>query len=123
MKRTITPKIEGHFTSLLARIGEAVEVPFEPIFGDWQPRLAERHANTDKWVAQNPTLKAVREWLRWGEDEHGTCLLIAHSVIDDGGKLFDITPIHPNTPRPKFLIDHGTKEAFDAAQPKWSSGF
>lgn len=119
--RIVTPEILNYFALLQSRIGEARSVPSRAVsFGDWQPKLANCHKNVDSWNAGHENRVRVRGWLTWGNDESGSCHLIAHSVVDDDGVLYDITPIDPNTPRPKFLTHVGQKEAFDAMQPQWS---
>jgi hypothetical protein len=114
-------EIESYFAVLYARIGDAVEVPFERrSTPEWEPSLAECHKNAGYWAALHPYLQVVRGWFVEGPYDFGSYRLIAHSVLDDGGRLFDITPIDPNSARPKFLRHIGTTEVFDAMQPRWS---
>jgi hypothetical protein len=40
--------------------------------------------------------------------------VIAHSVLDDAGRLFDITEIDSADTRPKFLRHVGTEDEFNA---------
>jgi hypothetical protein len=117
--RFVAPEIEIYFASLCSRIGEAVDVPFVRVSrGYWEPAQSYCHKNVDSWVEGNANLRAVRGWLTGGDD-NGTYTFIAHSVVEDRGNLFDITPLAPGSPSMKFLIDHGSKEAFDAMQPAW----
>jgi hypothetical protein len=125
--RSITPEIQSYFDELYSRIGEGEHVPFEAVsLPGWEPPLAECHKNVDHWVdyrnaqPQRRKLKAVRGWLTWGVDAFGYCNLIAHSVVDEDGKLYDITPIAPDTPPLLFLRHVGTKKSFDEMQPEWS---
>ena len=88
---------------------------------DWQPKPSDCHNNVDRWIAHHDCCTRVRGWLTWGEDGAGSCQFMAHSVVEEGGVLYDITPIDSNTPTPKFLKHLGETEAFDAMQPVWSS--
>jgi hypothetical protein len=100
-------EIESYFASLYARIGDAVDVPFERrSTPDWEPSLAECHKNAGYWAALHPHLQVVRGWLVERLED-----------LEDEGRLFDITPIDSNSVRPKFLPHVGTTEAFDAIQP------
>jgi hypothetical protein len=118
--RIITPKIENNFASVFARVSEAVDVPFVKVSGEWQPKQSCCHANADYWATLHPNVRTVRGWFLNGPNEMGGCLFIAHSVLDKDGNLFDITPPAPNPPM-KFLRHKGSKEAFDAIQPEFSS--
>jgi hypothetical protein len=119
--RIVTSEIQDYFASLQMRLGEAKYVPFKAVsVGDWQPKPSDCHNNVDYWIDSRNNCARVRGWLTWGEDEHGSCHFIAHSVIEDNGVLYDITPIDPNTPPPNFLEDVGETKAFDAMQPTWS---
>jgi len=119
--RIITAEIESYFASIYAQIGDAVDIPFERVPGEWQPSIASCHANADYWAALHPTLKSVRGWFVEGPNDPFGYRFIAHSVLDDRGRWFDITPIDPSCIRPKFLAHEGTKETFDAMQPAFSS--
>ena len=120
--RIITPAIESYFASLQSRLGEAEPVSFRAVsIAKWLPQPSQCHENVDYWIAGRHNCTRVRGWLTWGEDELGSCLFIAHSVVDDNGILYDITPIDPNTSPLMFLKHIGTVEAFDAMQPQFSS--
>jgi len=111
----------NYFASLHSRLGEAEDVPFREVsIADWQPKLAECHNNVERWTTGYEGRTRVRGWLTWGDDASGSFHLIAHSVVEEDGLLYDITPIDPNTPRPKFLRHVGDKESFDAMQLTWS---
>lgn len=43
---------------------------------------------------------------------------MAHSVVNEEGKLYDITPIQPGTPRPIFLRHLESDADFDALLPQ-----
>jgi hypothetical protein len=119
--RIVTPEILSYFASVQSRIEEAKHIPFREVsVADWQPKPAECHKNVDYWISGYEKRTRVRGWLTWGNDESGSCHLIAHSVVDDDGTLYDITPIDPNTPPPMFLRHIGEKGAFDVMQPQWS---
>lgn len=119
--RIVTPEILSYFASLQSRIGQARNVPFREVGVEkWQPESAQCHKNVDFWIARHGNCTRVPGWLTWGNDEYGSCHLVAHSVVDDDGVLYDITPIDPNTPPPLFLRHIGGEAAFDAMQPEWS---
>jgi hypothetical protein len=112
----ITPEVESYFASLSSRIGEAVEMPFEGTPG-FEPRATYCHDNANDWAARDANRKAVRGWyiLLLGS---GSYMFIAHSVIEEAGRLYDITP---SDPRPtKFLTHEGTQDEFDALKIEWS---
>ncbi len=121
--RIVTPAIEAYFAALYARIGEAVPVPFESVsIEEWQPVISDCHNNAGRWAEHDAGRKVIRGWLTWGLNEFWQSTFIAHSVIEDrDGRLFDVTPIDPHTPRPDFLRHDGTAAEFDAMQPEWSS--
>lgn len=120
--RIVTPAIESYFASLQSRLGEARRVPFKVVsIAEWQPQPSQCHKNVDEWIAGCHNCTRARGWLTWGKDETGSCFFIAHSIVDDNGILYDITPIAPNTPPLMFLKHIGSTEAFDAMQPTWSS--
>jgi hypothetical protein len=106
--------VERYFESLSLRTAGAVLVPQISVsIGDWRPKPSDCHANVDRWVAQDQNRKAVRGWIVNGPDEIGSCLFIAHSVVQDGTALLDITPQNPDTPPLRFLRHEGTTEEFD----------
>ena len=120
--RIVTPAIESYFASLQSRLDEASRVPFKAVsIAEWLPLPSQCHKNVDYWIAGRLKSRRVRGWLTWGKDEAGSCLFIAHSIVDDNGILYDITPIDSNTPPLIFLKHIGSREAFDAMQPTWSS--
>jgi hypothetical protein len=119
--RIATPEILSYFASLQTRIDEATLVPFRAVsVADWKPKPAECHKNVDCWNVGHENRARVRGWLTWGNDEFGSCHLIAHSVVDENAVLYDITPIDPNTPPPMFLRHIGEQESFDKMLPQWS---
>lgn len=119
--RIITSEIERYFQSLQTRLAEARLVSFENVsLADWQPKPSDCHNNVDYWTTRHVGCTRVRGWLTWGEDESGSCHFIAHSVVEQDGALYDITPIDPNTPPPRFVKHLGETEVFDAMQPAWS---
>lgn len=119
--RIVTPELMNYFASLHSRLSEAEDVHFRKVsIADWEPKLADCHNNVDRWNAGYERRRRVRGWLTWGNDAYGSCHLIAHSVVEDDGALYDITALDPHTPRPKFLRHLGDKETFDAMQPDWS---
>ena len=117
----VTPPIQTYFDSLYDCIHTAAHVSFRDIASEqWQPEPSDCHRNADRWVGANNPRERIRGWLTWGIDGLGSCMFVAHSVIEEAGVLYDITPIDANTPSPKFLRHEGTAEIFDAMQPEWS---
>jgi len=106
-------EVERYFARLHERVAEAVDVPFEKVPG-CESTDAHCHENVDGCVATHPSLTAVRGWLMEGPDELGTYRVIAHSVLSEGDRLFDITAIDPVSARPKFLRHEGTEKQFQA---------
>jgi hypothetical protein len=93
----------------------ATKVSFREIrLSGWEPKMNDCHANVDYWVQHHPETKAARGWLFWEPNEAGQCLFMAHSVLDENGRLVDITPIDQNTPRDGLLfLQHvGSEEEF-----------
>jgi hypothetical protein len=112
-------EMDCYLQSLGARIGEQVEVPFKPVSaGDWKPRPRFCHENVDYWVASQSGREAVRGWLVDGTDGCDGFLVVAHSVVNEGGDLYDITPLDyapfESNPRRWFLRHNGMTEEFDA---------
>lgn len=50
-------------------------------------------------------------------------MFVAHSVIEENGDLYDVTPLDPSTPSPLFLRHVEAEAVFDAMQPEWSWTF
>jgi hypothetical protein len=111
--------IDSYLKSLGARLGERVEVPFKSVsISEWRPMPRCCHANVDCWVSGQTGRKALRGWLIDGTDGLDGFLVVAHSVVDECGELYDITPrdgspLNPNERR-WFLRHNGTTEEFDA---------
>lgn len=119
--RIVTPEIQDYFASLQMRLGEAKQVPFKAVsIEDWQPKPSNCHKNVDYWVNSRKNCLRVRGWLTSGGPDHGSCQFIAHSVVEDNGVLYDITPIGSNTSPLNFLRHVGDANAFDSIQPTWS---
>lgn len=107
---------QTYFRSLYARLSDAKPVVFQKVeSSNWNPEQSKCHSNIDFWVEQDSRRLAVRGWLTWGANEAGRCKFMAHSVFEEGGKMYDITPIDANTPREglMFLRHIGTDEEFD----------
>lgn len=105
-----------YFCQLNERVPQAVKVPFcKAQLDGWEPAPGKCHENVDHWVRHHPECAGVRGWIFWPRDESGRCRFMAHSVVEENGKLLDITPIDPNTPRETlvFLRHLGTEEEFN----------
>ena len=84
---------------------------------DWTPTRACCHANVDFRVKRNPHLRPVRGWMTVSQDESGRGIFAAHSVIDDGGELYDITlSDQAECDLYRFLEHLGTGEEFWAVE-------
>ena len=124
-----TPDPGSYFIYLYPRIerAELVRLDQNVRIGDWTPLPKVCHENVDRWCADKLGRLAVRGWLRGATGGMGSYLLISHSVVEEHGELYDITPedgtpIGPPTPR-WFIRHPGPKETFDswAKQPQFSS--
>lgn len=60
-------------------------------FPGWSPEQSNCHKNVTHWVRLNPHLKAVRGWTIPSGAVSGRIRYEAHSVVEDAGKLYDIT--------------------------------
>jgi hypothetical protein len=119
---TVPSDVETYFGSLYARLPEAKPVGFRDIPG-WKSEQNDCHLNVDSWVRRDSKRSAVRGWLSWGIDPRTErCKFMAHSVIEEDGEMYDITPLDPNTPRAGlvFLRHIGTDEEFDILKMHWS---
>jgi hypothetical protein len=126
----MTPEIRSYFVSLCARAdnNEAVVVPFVRVRDrDWEPKSTLCHPNADHWAGLKQGRRAVRGWIVDGSDGMGGHLFKAHSVVEEDGKLFDITPSDrfpddPPKPEPArlFLRHEGEKRAFDDMLPEYN---
>lgn len=80
--------------SICQRLDQAVHVPFHQVsVPDWSPKVADCHANVDKWVQAHPECTAIRGWVTYAD--FGVAIgLTAHSVVRNiDGRLIDITPL------------------------------
>ena len=118
------PETVRYFTSLCerAKADETVLVSFRVIrHGDWEPKSTACHRNADYWERVTPGARAVRGWLICGIDLAGGYSFGAHSVVEENGELYDITPHDCPIPGPEpprlFLMHEGDKAAFDAMLP------
>jgi hypothetical protein len=106
--------------SLYERRGTGKIVPYEPWAATgWTPSEHECHSNVERFVHENRDCKAVRGW--WVFDyTYGPLIgrpafwrFTAHSVIEDNGRLFDITPSRAEQRYP-FIRHNGPKGEFEA---------
>jgi hypothetical protein len=117
--RIITPEIDAYFGTLYSRFDDALKLDGrDASTPDWEPRTADCHNNVDYCVARDSSLRAVRGWFAQPLADGG-CRFVAHSVLEDYGRLIDITPINEET-RPKFLPHIGTQEEFDRLRVEWA---
>jgi hypothetical protein len=87
-----------------------------------QPRADGCHNNVDDYVAEQPLGRtAVRGWYIDGSDGCGAYLFKAHSIVEEAGSVFDITPVGPGIRRPDFLRHLGPPEEFDTMRANRSS--
>jgi len=122
----VTSENSRYFEHLVESLDTAVSVPFLQVEGDrWRPQANDCHNNVDFWVAHHANCKAVRGWLFWPPNELGQYVFMAHSVIEQGGSLADITPMDPNTHRDTLLFARhpGTEEQFNAMKTVCSQVF
>lgn len=58
------------------------------------PQPHDCHNNVDRWCAVHPECKPVRGWLvfQYPLARHPVVRFQPHSVIEDGGRLVDLTP-------------------------------
>jgi hypothetical protein len=107
---------QTYFGPLYARLADAKPVSFRRVeTSNWKPEQSQCHRNVDFWTEQDSARLAIRGWLTWGANQAGRCKFMAHSVVEEDGELYDITPIDANTPREglAFLRHIGTSEEFD----------
>jgi hypothetical protein len=107
----------NYFGQLLKRKEDAVRVRFLEVESEgWRPCANDCHNNVDEWTVRRPKSRAVRGWLFWEPDETGRYTFMAHSVVEESGRLMDITPIDANTPREGlwFLPHSGNEVEFQA---------
>jgi hypothetical protein len=50
-------------------------------------------------------------------------MYIAHSVVQEGEELYDITPLNPSDLSPQFLKHKGTQAEFDELNITWTGRF
>jgi hypothetical protein len=106
--------MEGYFAGLHARRYRGEWMLHRKVSGDdWSPEASKCHENVNHWVSLNPELKAIRGWMIVSEDESGRCRYEAHSVIEDAGRLYDITLRDQSAcDGVRFLRHSGTPEEF-----------
>lgn len=116
-RKRVSTDYQEYFRQLYERAETALKVPFREIsFEGWQPALNKCHDNVDHWVRHHPESRAVRGWAFWPNAPGERCRFMAHSVVEENGALFDITPIAKNTPREGlvFLTHSGIEEEFES---------
>jgi hypothetical protein len=116
--------IESYFAELNAQRMNAPRVQFKAVkIEDWEPLPNRCHDNVDRWVAENPTRGAVRGWLIGATGGDGSTMYIAHSVVQEGDELYDITPLNPPDLSAQFLKHKGTQAEFDVLKIAWTGRF
>jgi hypothetical protein len=112
-----------YFRGLYERANTAVQVPFRDVALDGgEPKLNSCHDNVNCWFKSNPETRAVRGWLFWAQpNEAGQYIFMAHSVVEENGELFDITPIGEKEREGLVFLRHpGTEEDFSAMKTQCS---
>jgi hypothetical protein len=88
----VSLNVDAYFAALHARRYMGEWMLHRKVSRDgWSPKASQCHENVNHWVSLNPALKAVRGWMIVSENESGRCRYEAHSVIEDVGRLYDIT--------------------------------
>ncbi len=84
-----------------------------------KPQPHECHGNVDGWVAEHPECAAVRGWFIYDYALSAVPVVRfqAHSVLEENGRLVDITPNEARK-RPPFLPHPDGNEMFDLAVSK-----
>jgi hypothetical protein len=116
----------AYFEELHKRVGSAEAVQFRPVPLDGgEPKLNKCHDNVDWWVKGRPDTTAVRGWLFWAQpNEVGQYIFMAHSVVEENGKLFDITPIGEKERKGLVFLRHrGTEEDFEPMKKAYAQVF
>lgn len=93
--REQAPELITYAADLYARRHEARRVGFGRAWiDDWRPEPNDCHNNVDRYVAFDPSYKAVRGWLYFAfEDVLPYVTFTHHSVVEaPDGVLLDITP-------------------------------
>lgn len=110
----MTPELERYFAALHARSHTARKLGYCAVSNpNWTPQPNHCHENVDYWVKAHPEAKAVRGWLIRATDGMGGYNYAAHSVIEEGGELFEITPGCEGYP---FVEHPGTEKEFLTAR-------
>lgn len=121
----MTTEHRSYFVALCKRVVQSEPVDFVPVaHHGWKPEAKFCHRNADHWASLKQGRRAVRGWIVDGSDGMGGYLFKAHSVVEEDGKLYDITPADrfpDDSPRQEparlFLRHHGLTETFDAMLP------
>ncbi len=79
------------------------------------PQPHQCHNNVDRWVSEGTRRIAVRGWLVSSWTEYGG-IFDAHSVVEAGPSLFDITPL--NAVNLRFIRHAGAEEDFQLLRTK-----
>jgi hypothetical protein len=80
------------------------------------------HDNVEYWVKHHSDAKPVRGRLFFTPNPTGRYSFRAHSVLDENGRLIDITPLDENTQREGLVFPghSGTEEQFLAMKIPYS---
>jgi len=113
------PNRADYEREICMRLSGATLVPFRKVsLREWLPTLSKCHKNVETWVREMCEHSAIRGWVVCGPCISGATVgtnLTAHSVVrDEGGLLFDITPIHDERQRMsmRFVPHMGDDRAF-----------
>jgi hypothetical protein len=123
---SMTPEYERYFAALHPRLKDAKPVPFVTVAIDaWNHGVNRCHENVARYAAGRPGRSAVPGWLIEATDGNGGYLVAAHSVVEEDGKLFDITPaaatsVNTRGSARRFIRHDGTAEEFDDMLPEFN---
>lgn len=114
----MTHDLESYFSALHSRRDTARPMKHRAVSTpEWTPAPAKCHANVNRLVSSDPRLTAVRGWIIISESESGACYYAAHSVIEEGGELIDITLAdQAECDRYRFVEHIGLEDEFWAVE-------
>lgn len=116
------PELRPYFVSLCMRVEASDCIPVEVVsvcHEGWAPKATKCHQNVNRWVSLASGRTAVPGWVITGTDTVGGYWFVAHSVVEEDDRLYDITPADrfpndsPQDEAPRSFLKHqGTIAAF-----------